>query len=105
GPPGHHGQERTPELVGLERAVPVGTEYVSAAGALPDTVDPTDQRGDVAARHVPVMNLVPVHRSAEADTARPAEGLLGTEGHLDRQQAEPGHRSAPALHVTLDTGG
>ena len=97
---GHLGEERAPEVVVLQHAVPARPPHRAAAAAVEERL--RRRIGDLGDA---VVDLVPGHRRAERLAVRAAEVLCRAEHHPHRQQAQPGDRAPARFHLVLDLAG
>src|SRR6185437_4630117 len=95
---GQVAQERAPEGVVLEDAVPGGAAHRARRAAIEEGFAAV--RGDGA-----VVDLVAGDRFAERGPRRAGEGLGGAEPDGGGQQAEAGDRARAAFHVVVDLHG
>jgi hypothetical protein len=100
---GHLGQERAPELVVLQRAVPAGAPHRAAPAAVEERLSAVTRRiGDLG--HA-VVDLVAGHRRAQRAAARASEDLGRAEPDAHRQQPEAVDETAARLHVVFYLAG
>ena len=100
-PPGRRGdlaEQRPPEPVALEDAVPRGAKHRPGGAAAGERLAAV--RGDHA-----VVDLVPGDRLAARGLLAEPEHLRGAERDRGRQQAKPRGQARAALHVVADLGG
>ena len=101
------GQQCPAGGVVFQQTVPVGRGDGAGQRALGCAVRQGDQAGEPlgAAADPAVVDLVAGDGRAERGADRPAQGLLGREGHIDVEQPEPGNLAIMRFNRINDRAG